>query len=526
MSFDFRVQSSSLRPLVFGKNMVASSQPLAVSSALKTLWKGGNAVDAALSAAMTLTVVEPTMNGISGDAFAMVWDGGKLHGLNSSGKSPSTWTPERFSGLKSMPLRGWESVTVPGQVAGWVELNNKFGRLDFETLCHDACAAAREGFHVTPATAALWENVPADLKAVPGFLSAFFPSGKAPRCGEVFRYPEQADVLEEIARTKGNSFYNGRIASLIAEDALRNKSALTVNDLASHRADWVTPLTVRYGGLDVHEMPPNSQGLSTLMALGLFSNMRKKGIEFWTLEYIHLQLECMKLALADAESYLSDVDFFPCDPKDYLTTSYWDERIKLIDSSRAKIHARGIPPGGGTVLVTVGDSEGMIVSFIQSNWWGFGSGVIVPGTGISLHNRASSFNLEKGHPNEVGGSKRPFHTLIPGFLTKDGQPLAAFGLMGGTMQAQGHFQLVCRMEDGSENPQTAFDAPRWRIIKGLDVLLEEGFSEEIAFGLQAKGHNVLWRKSIDFGGAQMVYRIENGYMGASDHRKDGHAAGF
>jgi gamma-glutamyltranspeptidase / glutathione hydrolase len=525
MNFDYDFEKGRL---AFGSCVVASSHPLAVGSALKALARGGNAIDAALAAATTLVVVEPTMNGIGGDLFALVWNQNKLFGLNSSGRSPQKWNLEKFAGLKAMPLRGWDSVTVPGQPKGWASLQKQFGSLSFSKIIEDAVRAARNGFHVTARTAKLWKEVPEDLKKVPDFLPAFWPSGRAPNTGEKFFFPDQANTLEKLAASHCEDFYSGQLADAIVKHAAANGGTLERSDLKAHSADWETPLSVNYGSLTVHELPPNSQGLSTLMALSFFKEARIKfGVSFGTLDYLHLQIECMKLAFAEAQAFISDSTFSPRDPSAYLTEEYASLMVKRIDPSKAKHFESQPPTSGGTVLVTVGDDKGNIVTLIQSNWWGFGSGIVVPGTGISLHNRGSSFVLDPSHPNCVGSGKRPFHTLIPGFITKAGKPFAAFGLMGGTMQAQGHFQLVCRLEDGHENPQQAIDAHRWRFTSGIDVKMEKGMSAEIVEGLKSMGHKVTIEGPKEFGGAQMICVMENGgYVAASDWRKDGFAGGL
>jgi gamma-glutamyltranspeptidase / glutathione hydrolase len=518
---------TSQRMPVLAKNIVATSQPLAAQAGLQMLQRGGNAVDAALAAAICLTVVEPTSNGIGSDAFCILWDGQKLHGLNASGRSPKALTPGRFAGRADMPVDGWDSLTVPGCVSAWVTLSEKFGKLPFETLFENALRYARDGFLVSPITAASWQSQAEGFKKFPEFADKFMPGGRAPKAGELFRFEDQARTLELIASSKGKAFYEGELAEKIIADARRHESLMTEEDLASHRADWVGTVSQFYKGLDVHEIPPNGQGLAALIALGILRHHDVSQFAVDSADSLHLQIEATKLALADVYRYVSDPKTMNVTVEELLDEAYLFERSKRIDMKRALSFKHGTPKGKSTVYLTAADASGMMVSFIQSNYYGFGSGIVVPGTGISLQNRGYGFSLEKGHPNEVGGGKRPFHTIIPSFVTKAGAPLMSYGVMGGPMQAQGHVQMVLRVFDYGQNPQTASDAPRWRVLGGLNVAVEAGFSAKTLNDLTERGHRINQDPDFGgFGGAQLIYKTNDGYVAGSDHRKDGLAVGF
>ena len=526
-SYDFPYPSQ--RMPVLARNVVATSQPLAAQAGLTMLHRGGNAVDAALATAIALTVVEPTSNGVGSDAFAILWDGTQLHGLNASGRSPAALTPERFAGQASMPLRGWDAVTVPGAVSAWVTLSERFGKLPFEALFEPAVRYAREGFLVSPITAKAWAFSEKTFADMPEFGQAFLPGGRAPKSGELFRFEDQAKTLERIAETKGEAFYRGELAEKMAAHAVASGGLLDESDLNAHQADWVGTVSQDYRGVTLHEIPPNGQGLAALLMLGILEHHPVADFPVDSADSLHVQLEAMKLGFADAHRYVADPDFSDMPVEALLDPGYLAERAKLIDPKRAQNPGYGVPKRGGTVYLTAADAEGMMVSFIQSNYYGFGSGVVVPGTGISLQNRGAGFTLEKGHPNEVGGSKRPFHTIIPGFVTQGGAPLMSFGVMGGPMQPQGHAQMVVRLRDYAQNPQAASDAPRWQVVEGLEVTVERGFKAEVLNDLVARGHRLREsapEASFSFGGAQLVYRLEDGYLAASDHRKDGQAVGF
>lgn len=514
------------KPLL-AANVVATTQPLAAQAGLAMLAAGGNAVDAALATAITLTLVEPVSNGIGSDAYAIVWDGTKLHGLNASGRSPAGWTPEFFAGQKVMPTRGWNSVTVPGCVSAWRALSDRFGKLPFERLFDRVIRYGRDGFLVSPTIAGQWAAQVSELKVQPGFAEAFMPGGHAPKAGERFRLAEHAATLEKIAASKGDAFYKGELAEKLEAHAKANGALMTVADLAAHRSDWVDTLTMDYRGYTLHELPPNGQGIVALIALGILEQFDVASHPVDSADSVHLQIEAVKLAFADAQAYVADIDAMPLAPQQMLDRAYLASRAKLIDPKKAQPFAAGTPPKGGTVYLTAADASGMMVSLIQSNCTGFGSGVVVPGTGISLHNRGTNFVLKEDHPNRVAPRKRPYQTIIPGFVTRDGKPVMSFGVMGGTMQPQGHTQVMVRIADYGQNPQAASDGPRFRWVKGLDVSIEPGFPPATVEALRQRGHNLVTVNDYNqFGSAQMIWRMDGGYFAASDPRRDGQAVGF
>lgn len=518
----------SQRMPVFAQNVVATSQPLAAQAGLQMLAAGGNAVDAALASAIALTVLEPTSNGIGSDAFAMVWDGEALHGLNGSGRSPRGWRIERFAGRDEMPMLGWDAVTVPGAVDLWVTLSQRFGRLPFAQLFAPAIRYAREGFLVSPKTASHWSLAAQRFASFASFVEGFLPGGQAPAVGERFRFPAQADTLEEIASSRGESFYRGRLAACMVEDSRRHGGVLSEDDLGQHHAQWVTPLSQPYRDVTLHELPPNGQGLAALIAVGLLEHHDLARFPVDSVDSIHLQIEAMKAAFGLAYRTIADPAWMQVAPSALLEPERLADWADRLDLSQAAPVSQMLPFDHGTVYLATGDAQGQMVSLIQSNYWGFGSGVVVPETGISLQNRGFGFNLTPGHPNCVAGGKRPFHTIIPGFVTQQGAPLLSFGVMGGPMQPQGHVQMMTRLFAYQQNPQAASDAPRWFVHRDGSVELETGFSDALVDGLKARGHEVSrdatpWR----FGGAQLVWRLANGgYCAASDHRKDGQAVGF
>lgn len=519
----------SRRMPVLAANVVSTSQPLAAQAGLRMLLSGGNAVDAALAAAIALTVVEPVMNGIGGDAFALVWDQGALHGLNASGRAPQAWTPEYFAGRSAMPEIGWGTVTVPGQVAGWAELSRRFGRLPFETLFEPALHYAREGFPLSPTIARQWAQQAPLLNDQPGFAEAFLPQGKAPAAGSLWRFPEQGDTLQRIAESHGRDFYEGELAERIAAFARQTGGALRAADLAAHRCDWVEPISMSYrGDYVLHEIPPNGQGIAALMALGMLDHFDPPR-ESDPRAMFHLPIEAVKLAFADLHEHVGDPATMGELTRQLLDRDYLRRRAALIDPAKAAEPAPGLPGQGGTVYLTAADSEGMMVSFIQSNYHGFGSGVVVPGTGIALHNRGRSFSLQPGHKNCVGPGRRPMHTIIPGFITCKGEAYASFGVMGGNMQAQGHVQMMRQLVDLKRNPQAAVDAPRFRVEAGPRVMLEAHTPPAVIELLRTQGHALDPRPSdsLEFGSAQVIQRLPEGaYIAASDPRRDGQAVGF
>jgi gamma-glutamyltranspeptidase / glutathione hydrolase len=527
MSFAWDFPYPSQRMPVLARNVVATSQPLAAQAGLRMLLKGGNAVDAALAAAIALTVVEPTSNGIGSDAFAILWDGRALHGLNSSGRAPRALSPERFDGFRAMPALGWDAVTVPGAVAAWAALARRFGALPFADLFAPAIGYATRGFPVSPITAARWQDAHARYPAFAEINRAFYPNGRAPRAGEIFHCPGQAETLAAIADTHGETFYRGPLARAIADCAAAEGGLMTADDLAAHQADWVEPIAIAYNGVHLHEIPPNGQGIAALIALGILRHLELRRFAVDSAESLHLQIEAMKLAFGEVFRHVADIDHMPVPPADMLAADRLTAAAADIRMDRARAEGSRMPAGGGTVYLTAADESGMMVSFIQSNYLGFGSGVVVPGTGIALQNRGLGFTLAAGHPNRVGGGKRPFHTIIPGFVTRQGEPLMSFGVMGAHMQPQGHVQMMVRLFDHGQNPQAACDAPRWHVAPDGSVQLEPGFPPDTVAGLVQRGHRVSTAATTSlFGGGQLIHRLEDGYAAASDWRKDGQAVGF
>ncbi len=528
MPFDWQFPYPSQRMPILARNVVATSQPLAAQAGLRMLMKGGSAVDAVIATAIALTVVEPTTNGIGSDAFAILWDGSKLHGLNASGRSPAAWTPHRFKGMQSMPQRGWDSVTVPGCVAAWAELSARYGKLPFADLFEPAIQYAANGFMVTPVIARLWEKQVPVLQSMPGFADAFMPKGRAPLPGETFVFPDQARTLHLIAETRGEAFYKGELAEKIVAHAKQHGGAMSMADLAAHQVDWVEPLGQNYRGYTLHEIPPNGQGIGALVTLGMLENLDVGSLPVDSADSLHVQIEAMKLAFADIYEYVSDPATMRVKPSQMLDREYLKQRAGLINMNKAQDPKFGTPPAGGTVYLTAADASGMMVSYIQSNFAGFGSGVVVDRTGISLQNRGYGFSLKPGHANVVAPKKRPFQTIIPAFATKDGKPVMSYGVMGGSMQAQGHSQVMVRFADYGQNPQAALDAPRWRIDNGLTVGIEQGVGAEVIAELKRRGHDIAQadRWSTDFGRAQLIYRMDDGYLAASERRSDGQAVGF
>lgn len=525
---DWSLPYPSRKMPVLASNAVATSQPLAAQAGLRMMLAGGNAVDSAIATAIALTVVEPVMNGIGGDMFALIWHEGQLYSLNSSGCAPQAWTPEYFQGRDAMPPTGWGTVTVPGQVAGWKALSDRLGKLPFAKLFEPAIEYAENGFPVSPTIARQWATQAPKLAHEPGFREAFMPEGQAPQAGEWWRFPDQARTLREIAETGGESFYRGNLAKQICDHARATGGALREADLAAHQAEWVEPISQGFRDYRLHECPPNGQGIAALMALGLLEKFDLEGMGVDSADYYHVSIEAMKLAFADLHHHITDPRHMRVSASDLLDPAYLSERAKLISMDRAAVPVAGTPKTGGTVYLTAADANGTMVSFIQSNYHGFGSGVVVPGTGISLHNRGLNFVLTPGHVNQVAPGKKPMHTIIPAFVTKDGAPVMSYGVMGGSMQAQGHVQMMTRLAAFKQNPQAMSDAPRFRVENGPVVNVESHLPADVVAVLRARGHNVAVAPadSLEFGSAQLIYRMENGYFAASDARRDGQAVGF
>jgi gamma-glutamyltranspeptidase / glutathione hydrolase len=527
-SFDWALPYPSRRQPIMARNVVATSQPLATQAGIAMLRSGGNAVDAALATAIALTICEPCSNGLGSDLFAIVWDGSELVGLNASGRAPAAWWPARYAGQGVMPRAGWTTVTIPGAVSGWIALSKRFGKLPFADLFGPAMRYARDGYAVSPVVAEKWSKAVPILGDVPGFADHFLPRGRAPEAGELFASPAMAATMEKIARTSGESFYRGELAEAMVAHSRKYDGGHSLADFETHSCDWVLPLAHDYHGYTVHEIPPNGQGIAALMALGILENFDLQGYAVDSIDVQHLQIEAMKLAFADAYRYVADPRAMTVTPGQLLDRGYLASRARLIDRCRAQDFRHGRPPPAGTVYLTAADESGMMVSLIQSNYMGFGSGIVVPGTGISLQNRGTGFSLEDGHPNIVGGGKRPFHTIIPGFVTRDGQPYCSFGVMGGPIQPQAHLQTLVRLIDYGSNPQAVLDAPRWKVSAGVSLDMESNAAPDLRDGLAALGHQFasVPDSYMDFGAGQFIVRSDAGYIAGSDPRRDGQAAGY
>ena len=516
----------SQRRVMLGKRgAVATSQPLASLAGIEMFSRGGNAIDAAIAMAITLTVVEPTSNGIGGDSCALVWDG-KINGFNGSGKSPQALSKEEFNAQTPNSRLGWSTVTVPGAVDTWRQLWDKWGKLPFEQLFTPAIRYAEEGFPVSPVTALAWQQATSrflhlDQREFQPFQSVFFPQDRSPQVGEIWRSPLHAATLRSIAQTGGESFYRGELATKIANFASDTGGYLTEADLKNHQGEWVNPIATTYRNLKVWELPPNFQGIATLIALNILNGFDLKTIPYNSEERYHWQIEAMKLAFADINQHLADPNWMRINSETLLASENIEKHRELI-GEQAITDIKPSFPDQGTVYLTASDGE-LMVSLIQSNYEGFGSGILVPETGIALHNRGSCFNSRSGHPNEYAPGKRPFHTIMPGFLTANEQPLGTFGVMGGQMQPQGHLQILCNLADYDMNPQTALDAPRWRYLTDERVVLETGIPSEVMISLSQRGHEVRVNPSKGmFGKGQIILRNNDGVLiAASEPRADG-----
>ena len=540
MTFNFSNPYTSTRLPVFARNIVSTSHPLAAQAGLRILWQGGNAVDAAIAAAAVLTIVEPVSCGLGSDAFCILWDGKALHGLNASGRAPQAWTPDYFQkkyGPDAMqpPKRGIDSVTVPGAVASWVAMSERFGKLPFADLMQSAIEIAERGYLLSVVVQEKWAAPVEELRSQPGFTEHFLPKGRAPQVGELFQFPAAARGLRAIANTKGQAFYGGEIAHALEKFSNAHGGSLKASDFAAYQADWVTPISQNYRGHTLHEIPPNGQGIAALITLGILGNFDLATLARDGVDSQHLQIEAMKLAFADVYRYVADEASMEVTAQQMLDPAYLKQRAALIDMKKAQDFKAGNPAKGGTIYLTAADENGMMVSFIQSNYMGFGSGCVEPEFGISLQNRGHAFAVRTGGlnlANLVAPGKRPFHTIIPAFLTKDGQPVMSYGVMGANMQPQGHVQTLVRMLDYQQNPQTACDAPRWRYNEGLVINVESAMDPHTVKGLQALGHQmeVINDSYQDFGSGQFIWRMGDpkvqGYVAASDSRRDGLVAGF
>lgn len=513
------------RRVVMGQRCaMATSQPLATAAGAEMIWAGGNAVDAALAMAIALTVVEPTSNGIGSDAFALVWDG-QLHGLNASGQSPAGLARVAFGNLGTVPLCDWRAVTVPGAVSGWRSLWQRWGKLPFEQLFEPAIRYAERGFPVSPETARAWKRAESVFLPLQGqefepFKQVFFAGDRAPKAGEIWRSEAHARTLRAIAQSGSEDFYHGDLAQKIASFAASTGGFMTLADLAAHKADWVTPISTTYRDLTVWEIPPNGQGIAALIALNILEGFDLGRYPRDSADSFHWQIEAMKLAFADAYRYVADPRCLEFDPVRLLGKGYAGDRRALITNTAMPLAKPGIP-NGGTVFLVAAEPD-LMVSFIQSNYEGFGSGILIPDTGIALHNRGAGFTLEPGHPNEYAPSKRPFHTIIPSFLTRNGQPLGPFGVMGAPMQPQGHVQVVVNLTDYDMNPQAALDAPRWRFLQDNRVLLEQAVPPSVVRALGDRHHAIQVSAEVSqFGKGQIILQHGSTLIAASEPRADG-----
>jgi gamma-glutamyltranspeptidase/glutathione hydrolase len=536
---------ASRSEIIAPHGMAATSQPLATQVALDILKAGGSAVDAAIAANAALGLMEPTGCGIGGDLFAIVWDAGKqeLAGLNASGRSPRKMTLEYFRehDISEIPKFGPLPVSVPGTVDGWFELHQRYGRLPMKELLAPAIRYAREGFPVSEVIAHYFQSNKRRIGHYPGFAETFMPDGDVPRKGELFRNPRLASTYEAIAAKGRDEFYKGDIARVIDAYMAEQGGLLTYEDLAAHESEWVTPVSTNYRGWDVYELPPNGQGIAALQILNILEGFDIAAMGFGSARYIHTLVEAKKLAFEDRASYYADMDFVDVPVEQLISKAYADERRKLISPDRASLTLPAGDAGledGDTIYLTVADADGNMVSLIQSNYRGMGSGMTPGELGFVLQNRAELFALDERHANVVAGGKRPFHTIIPAFVMKDGKPLISFGLMGGAMQPQGHAQIIVNMVDFGMNLQEAGDAARVNhkgsseptgttMTDGGVVHLESGFGDEVRAELERMGHR-LGPSDGSFGGYQAImFDAEEGvYYGASEVRKDGQAAGY
>ncbi len=520
------------RNVMTAKNgMVATSQPFAAEAGADILKQGGNAIDAAIATAAALTVVEPTSNGIGGDAFAIISFEGNLHGLNGSGKSPKALTFETLKkqGHKTMPKFGVLPITTPGAVSAWVAMSEKFGALDFETVLTPAIRLARNGFPLSPTVAESWANAMRGYQKVlkddvyKPLFDTFTKDGHVPDAGGMFYLEDHADTLESIAKTKGKSFYKGQIAKKITDYIQAHGGVLSMDDLANHEPLWVDPISVNYRGYDVHELPPNTQGLIALEGLEILK--RFSFSDYYESLHLHRQIEATKLAFTDGLSHIADPDHLRTRVDALLSESNIQKHYSSIDD-KAHLPKPSDTNTSGTVYLATGDKDGNMVSFIQSNYMGFGSGVVIPGTGIAMQNRGHNFSMDKDHPNCIGGAKRTYHTIIPGFLSKDGRPLGPFGVMGGFMQPQGHIQVVMSLIDDQLNPQAALDRPRWQWMEGKRIKVEKEMPSHIIETLKRYGHIIEIEHNVGlFGRGQIILRTDEGvYLGGTEKRCDGHIA--
>ena len=540
MNFNFDAQEykyASRRRVVHAKRgMVCTSQPLAAQAGLTILQQGGNAIDAAIATAICQTIVEPTNNGFGSDCFALVWTGGKLHGLNGSGYAPQRLTPEAVAAsgaTEKMPLRGWEAVTVPGAPSAWAELHKRFGRLPFAKLFEPAIYYAEQGYPVSPIVARFWqEGIDAltpykNNPAIAPWFATFdvHGNGVAPKTGELVTLPDHAKTLRILADSYCESYYRGELAQKLVEFSDKTGGYLSLEDLADYRAEWVEPVHINYHGYDVWEMPPNGHGITALMALNILKGMEIGAKD--TGDTFHKQIEAMKLAFADGMHYIADPRYMQTRVEELLSDAYAAQRRALIGETALE-PTHGKPFCGGTVYLCTADGEGNMVSFIQSNYKDFGSGIVLPGYGINLNDRGAGFSLNPELDDYLAPRKKPYHTIIPGFLTHEGEAVGPFGVMGAYMQPQGHVQVIMNTVDWLLNPQSALDAPRWQWIAGKEIWLESSVAPEIVEDLRRRGHEVrVLEDDTTFGRGEIIWRDSNGVLaGATEPRADGVVAAW
>lgn len=531
-SFNFPSRRSNI---IAANGIVATSQPLASQAGLDILKAGGNAIDAAIATVATLCVVEPCSTGIGGDAFALIWHAKdkKLYGLNASGPAPAKLSADlvRSKGNETFPALGGLAVTVPGSLRGWELALNRFGSMELDSIIKQAIQYAEFGYPVSEKIALQWKRSTEKMSNQADSRRVWLPNGNAPKPSQFFKNVEFAQTLKTIAENGYDSFYKGQIADQIVKAVQDDEGVLTQDDLYNYQAEWVDPISVSYGdGFIFHEIPPNGQGLTALLALNIASGFDLPNLGYGTADYYHALMEAMKLAFIDAHAYIADPKKVDVPISGLLSQSYARERAGLIDMASALTPTPGNPNHhGDTVYLTVGDSEGNMVSWIQSLYMGFGSGLTAGNTGVQLQNRGANFSLEEDHPNEAAPGKRPFHTIIPGFITKDGQAFSSFGVMGGFMQPQGHLQVGINMTQFNMDPQTALDAPRFQWLKDKEFALETAVPDSIRQELAKRGHTFFPPdKPMHYGGGQAIVRnpASGVYVGGSEPRNDGTAVGW
>lgn len=534
MTFNHRYGDGKHAPVYGKRGMVATSQPLGAQAGLEILRKGGNAIDAAIATAACMTVLEPTSNGIGSDAFALIWTKGELHGLNASGYAPKLMTIEamREKGFSTVPKLGLEPVMVPGAPAAWAACIKRFGKLSLQEVLQPAIDYARSGYPVSEVVAQNWQRAfdeYATVRARPEFahwFHTFAPQGRAPRAGELWKSEEMAETLTEIAKSNAEAFYKGELAEKIDHFSRQFGGFIRKEDLRDYHVDWVQPISVNYRGYDVWELPPNGQGLVTLIALKILNQFELPYKE--SPDTYHKLIEALKLAFTDGKKYITDPNYMDDEVAQLLSDEHILDRAQLI-GEKALQPAAGSLPKGGTVYLAAADAEGNMVSYIQSNFKGFGSGMVVPGTAISLQNRGFDFSLNKDDANALEPRKKTYHTIIPGFLTKKGVPVGPFGVMGEYMQPQGQLQVITNSIDFHLNPQAALDASRWQWISDKKVLAEPDFPIAVAQELAGRGHEVtVALDSNSFGRGQIIWRNdETGVLvGGSEARADGVVAAW